>query len=227
MLTAVFEQEIVLDIEVEVGHWKVSLHSPKPASSKTQERNATPPPEEEGEEGEEEEKEGKEAKPTPPPPPPAYRTQPPSPAIRSISYLPNPAPIPQSSSILQVPTPRQFTSQAPPAPLPLPQNLRFPPPVHRAPYPPSPRIASTQVPRLLPFPNQHQRSVSAPPAPDLSSYGYPSWMLEADDDGEEEDGGEQKDEGAKESALSAFQHWLSLFPEHSIPLPFRDMLVSG
>jgi hypothetical protein len=86
-----------------------------------------------------------------------------------------------------------------------------------APLPPNFRIAPnpTTPLRLIPFPSQNQRSFSAPSSL-WCSQGPPRSLGHSDEVQEEE---------VKETALSAFQHWLSLLSEQTIPMPFRQVLA--
>ncbi|KAF1840189.1 uncharacterized protein K460DRAFT_204548 [Cucurbitaria berberidis CBS 394.84] len=90
-------------------------------------------------------------------------------------------------------------------PAPLPVGFRIAPPV----LAPAPVFSPAQS-QLVP--SQHQRSVSAPPGPCFPHNNNPPEAADA------------KQEGESVSELSAFQHWLSLFPESTIPMPFREAL---
>jgi hypothetical protein len=123
----------------------------------------------------------------------------PQPPIQKISYLPvrrqrSPSPAPPKPA-----TPSQATTTLPPLP-----SRRLVP----AALPPGFRIPPPSPPRLLPFPNQHQRCFSAPTPPlPTSNHGL------------------REDKGEDSAAVLSFKHWLSSFSEHSIPLPFREVLA--
>ncbi|KAF1919440.1 hypothetical protein BDU57DRAFT_141597 [Ampelomyces quisqualis] len=160
------------------------------------------------------------AKPTSPPPAHSRSSlrlpAPPPPPPKRISYLGvhRPAPPRPRKPTPPLPPQQQQHSHCPPpvkfAPARLPASFRIPPP------PP------TTPPRLIPFPNQHYRSFSAPNPPAFSLqrciYDKPT----NNDTKDVEDAAQVNEE--EETPISAFKHWLSLLSEHSIPRPFREVL---
>ncbi|CAO2652157.1 Nn.00g004400.m01.CDS01 [Neocucurbitaria sp. VM-36] len=120
------------------------------------------------------------------------------------------SPTPPLESAPAVPTPPPLTLRTL-VPAPLPPGFRIDPTTRKVVH------VTVSDSQLVPI--QHQRSASAPPGP---CFPHNNNVLIQDVPPESTKAKQQENEEGK--AFSPFQHWLSLFPESTIPMPFREAL---